>query len=181
MVKTGKKGVVRPGIVKPAKSSIVRYRKGMVIQNRDQGVPLFKKKGFSSQWAYNKVLPSHKRRFIFRIYVMCNIYKTPNNIFLTLTDAGSGQVILQLSGGKIGKKGPKRDTPNTAELLGRRFGEIFMELGYKRCITRINGPFDAFVRSAIRGILSKRVRMVQIRHIKNVSHNGVRPKNPKKK
>lgn len=139
----------------------------------------FKKKGVLSE--KNALLPKKKRRYLFPVYVICNIYKTPNNIFLTLTKVVTGKVVLQLSGGKIGKKGPKRDTPNTAELLGRKFGEIFREMGYKRCITKINGPFDAFVRSALRGILSKRVRMMQLRHVKNVSHNGVRLRNPRKK
>ena len=116
----------------------------------------------------------------FPVSVICHIYKTPNNIFLTLTLL-NGKVLVQLSGGNIGKKGPKRDTPNTAELLGRRFGEIFMSLGYKRCITKVNGPFDSFVRSALRGITSQRVRMMQLQHVKGVSHNGVRMRNPRKK
>ena len=121
-----------------------------------------------------------KKLYRFPVSVICHINKTHNNLFLTLTKL-DGTVLLQLSGGKIGKKGPKRDTPNTAELLGRRFGELFHSMGYKRCITKINGSFDGFVRSAVRGLVSRRVRMMQIQHVKGVSHNGIRSRKQRHK
>ena len=89
----------------------------------------------------NSTKKKKKKLYRFPVSVICHINKTHNNLFLTLTKL-DGTVLLQLSGGKIGKKGPKRDTPNTAELLGRRFGELFHSMGYKRCITKINGSFD---------------------------------------
>ncbi len=113
------------------------------------------------------------------VSVICYINKTKNNVFLTLTDL-EGKVILQFSGGNIGMKGPKRDTPNTAELLGRKFGSEMLLLGYKRCILRVNGPFNNFVKSAVRGIQFYKIRIMEVQQIKCVSHNGIRKKKPRR-
>ena len=129
----------------------------------------------------NRRRPRRWRLFFFYVPVCCHIYKTANNIFLTLVRVRDGKVLIQLSGGNLGKKGPKRDTPNTAELLGRLFGMRFNALGYNRCVMKVEDPFDAFVRSALRGISSYPIRMLQLRNIKGVSHNGVRLRNPRKK
>lgn len=104
---------------------------------------------------------------------VCYINKTKNNIFLTCTDS-TGNVKFQFSGGLIGMKGPKRNTPNAAELVGRRFGKEAEIVGYKSLHLKIKGALDGFVKSAIRGLQVYPLDLLQIEQIKGVSHNGVR-------
>ena len=111
---------------------------------------------------------------------VCHIYKSNNNLFMTLTKI-NGEVLLQLSGGKIGKKGPKKDTPNTAELIGRKFGASFVRMGFFRCILHVHGLYCPFVKSALRGFFSNRVRVMRIVQKVPISHNGVRMKKPRRK
>lgn len=121
-----------------------------------------------------------KRRYRVKVGQVCHIYRSNNNMFLTLTKI-NGEVLYQLSGGKIGKKGPKRDTPNTAELVGRRFGREFVRRGHYRCILHIHGLYDTFTKSALRGFMSNRVRVMQLVHKLPIPHNGIRFKKPRRK
>lgn len=120
-----------------------------------------------------------KKLYQFSVGVRCYINKTQNNVFVTLTDL-EGNVIIQLSGGNIGMKGPRRSTPNAAELVGRRMGARMLSLGHRRCIMVVKGPFDNIVKSVIRGLKVHRVRIMEMQQGKGVSHNGIRPRRPRR-
>lgn len=104
---------------------------------------------------------------------VCYINKTKNNIFLTCTDL-AGHVKFQYSGGSIGMTGPKRNTPNAAELVGRRFAKEAEFLGYLTYTVKIKGALDGFVKSALRGLQASNIKICQIEQIKSLAHNGVR-------
>ena len=102
---------------------------------------------------------------------------TFNNTIITMTD-NSGNVISQSSAGAKGFRGSRKSTPFEAQKAGESAAETAVELGMKTVDVYVKGP-GAGREAAIRAIQHAGIRVVSIKDVTPIPHNGCRP--PKKR
>ena len=102
---------------------------------------------------------------------------TFNNTIITMTD-NSGNVIAQSSAGAKGFRGSRKSTAFAAQKAGETAAETALELGMKTVDVFVKGP-GAGREAAIRAIQHAGIRVVSIKDVTPVPHNGCRP--PKKR
>ena len=102
---------------------------------------------------------------------------TFNNTIITMTD-NSGNVIAQSSAGAKGFRGSRKSTAFAAQQAGESAAETAVELGMKTVDVFVKGP-GAGREAAIRAIQHAGIRVVSIKDVTPVPHNGCRP--PKKR
>ena len=119
--------------------------------------------------------PSAKRsKKIVESEGIAHISATFNNVLITITDM-KGNALAWGTAGKAGFKGSKKSTPFAAtEGAGREA----MNLGVRRVHVRVQGPGSGR-ESAIQALASVGLRVVSIRDVTPIPHNGCRP--PKKR
>jgi len=105
------------------------------------------------------------------------IHASFNNIIISLTNR-SGQVISWGSAGRAGFRGSKKNTPYAAQIAANTASEIAYEAGLRSVEVFVKGP-GAGRESAIRAIDSSGIKVVKIKDMTPVPHNGCRP--PKKR
>tara|TARA_B110000438_G_scaffold242458_1_gene242020 strand:+ start:397 stop:780 length:384 start_codon:yes stop_codon:yes gene_type:complete len=102
---------------------------------------------------------------------------TFNNTIITMTD-NSGNVISQSSAGAKGFRGSRKSTAFAAQKAGESAAQVAVEYGMKTVDVLVKGP-GAGRESAIRAIQHAGIRVVSIKDVTPVPHNGCRP--PKKR
>jgi small subunit ribosomal protein S11 len=100
-----------------------------------------------------------------------------NNIIISLTN-NQGQVISWGSAGKAGFKGSKKNTPYAAQLAASTASQTALEAGLKNVEVLVKGP-GAGREAAIRAIDGSGIRVLRIKDVTPIPHNGCRP--PKKR
>jgi small subunit ribosomal protein S11 len=100
-----------------------------------------------------------------------------NNIIISLTN-NQGQVISWGSAGKAGFKGSKKNTPYAAQLAASTAAQTALEAGLKNVEVLVKGP-GAGREAAIRAIDGSGIRVLRIKDVTPIPHNGCRP--PKKR
>ncbi len=105
------------------------------------------------------------------------ISATFNNTLVTVTDP-QGNVISQSSAGAEGFKGSRKSTAFAAQKAGETAAKTAMEHGVKTVDVMVKGP-GAGRESAIRALQGAGIRVISIKDITPVPHNGCRP--PKKR
>jgi small subunit ribosomal protein S11 len=105
------------------------------------------------------------------------INATFNNTLITLTDP-QGNVISHSSAGSMGFRGSRKSTAFAAQRAGDTAARTAMEHGMRTVDVLVKGP-GAGRESAIRALQGAGIRVVSIRDISPVPHNGCRP--PKKR
>jgi small subunit ribosomal protein S11 len=105
------------------------------------------------------------------------INATFNNTLITLTDP-QGNVISHSSAGSMGFRGSRKSTAFAAQRAGDTAARSAMEHGMRTVDVLVKGP-GAGRESAIRALQGAGIRVVSIRDISPVPHNGCRP--PKKR
>jgi small subunit ribosomal protein S11 len=105
------------------------------------------------------------------------IHASFNNIIVSLTNR-SGQVISWGSAGKSGFRGSKKNTPYAAQMAAGGASVTAYEAGLRSVEVFVKGP-GAGRESAIRAIDSSGIKVVKIKDMTPVPHNGCRP--PKKR
>ena len=105
------------------------------------------------------------------------ISATFNNTLVTATDP-QGNVISQSSAGAEGFKGSRKSTAFAAQKAGETAAKNAIEHGVKTVDVMVKGP-GAGRESAIRALQGAGIRVVSIKDITPVPHNGCRP--PKKR
>jgi small subunit ribosomal protein S11 len=108
---------------------------------------------------------------------IAHISATFNNLLITITDM-RGNTLAWGSAGKAGFKGSKKSTPFAATVAAENCGREAMNLGLRRVHVRIQGPGSGR-ESAIQALASVGLRVVSIRDVTPIPHNGCRP--PKKR
>jgi len=108
---------------------------------------------------------------------VAHISATFNNTTITITDT-HGNAVSWGSSGKAGFKGSKKSTPFAATVAAENCGREAMNLGLRRVHVRVQGPGSGR-ESAIQALASVRLRVVSIRDVTPIPHNGCRP--PKKR
>jgi small subunit ribosomal protein S11 len=108
---------------------------------------------------------------------IAHIAATFNNLLITITDL-KGNALAWGSAGKAGFKGSKKSTPFAATVAAENCGREAMNLGLRRVHVRVQGPGSGR-ESAIQALASVGLRVVSIRDVTPIPHNGCRP--PKKR
>ena len=106
-----------------------------------------------------------------------HIAATFNNTIVTITDM-RGNTIAWGTAGKAGFKGSKKSTPFAATVAAEAVGREAMNLGVRRVHVRVQGPGSGR-ESAVQALASVGLRVVSIKDVTPIPHNGCRP--PKKR
>ena len=108
---------------------------------------------------------------------VAHITATFNNTLITVADT-AGNTVTWGSAGKAGFKGSKKSTSFAATVAAEQCGREAMNLGVKRIHVRVQGP-GAGRESAVQALASAGLRILSIRDVTPIPHNGCRP--PKKR
>lgn len=105
------------------------------------------------------------------------IHASFNNIIISVTNR-AGQVISWGSAGKSGFRGSKKNTPYAAQMAASSACSTAYEAGLRSVEVFVKGP-GAGRESAIRAIDTSGIKVLRIKDMTPVPHNGCRP--PKKR
>ncbi|MEE8061119.1 MAG: 30S ribosomal protein S11 [Gemmatimonadales bacterium] len=108
---------------------------------------------------------------------MAHISATFNNVLITITDL-QGNTLAWGSAGKAGFKGSKKSTPFAATVAAEQCGREVINMGLKRIHVRVQGPGSGR-ESAVQALASAGLKVMSIRDVTPIPHNGCRP--PKKR
>jgi small subunit ribosomal protein S11 len=108
---------------------------------------------------------------------IAHISATFNNLLITITDM-KGNTLVWGSAGKAGFKGSKKSTPFAATVAAENCAREAVNMGLRRVHVRVQGPGSGR-ESAIQALASAGLRVVSIRDVTPIPHNGCRP--PKKR
>jgi small subunit ribosomal protein S11 len=108
---------------------------------------------------------------------IAHISATFNNLLITITDL-KGNTLVWGSAGKAGFKGSKKSTPFAATVAAENCGREALNLGVRRVHVRVQGPGSGR-ESAIQALATAGLKVVSIRDVTPIPHNGCRP--PKKR
>ncbi|MBO4556166.1 MAG: 30S ribosomal protein S11 [Elusimicrobiales bacterium] len=117
--------------------------------------------------------PQAKRRLrtvaFARVYINCSF----NNTIITFTDEKGGAIAWSTSGSN-GFRGTKKGTPFAAQITASKAAARALEYGVKQAMVLVSGPGPGR-ETAIRGVAAAGIRIVSIRDITPIPHNGCRP------
>ena len=102
---------------------------------------------------------------------------TFNNTIVTIADE-SGNVIAWSSAGSKGFKGSRKSTPYAAQIAADHAASKAQEHGLKILTVKLKGP-GAGRETALRALQSRGFKILSIKDITPMPHNGSRP--PKKR
>ena len=100
-----------------------------------------------------------------------------NNTLITITD-NYGNTISWASAGKMGLKGSRKNTPFAAQLAADNAAKAAMALGLRKVSINVRGPGGGRD-GAIRSLVASGLKILTIRDVTPLPHNGCRP--PKKR
>ena len=106
-----------------------------------------------------------------------HIQSTFNNTLITLTDM-DGNALSWSSAGSNGFKGSRKSTPFAAQSAAEVAAKAAMEHGLKSVEVFVKGPGSG-IEAAIRALETAGLKVVSIKDITPIPHNGCRP--PKKR
>ena len=104
---------------------------------------------------------------------IAHISATFNNVLITITDM-RGNTIAWGTAGKAGFKGSKKSTPFAATVAAENVGREAMNLGVRKLHVLVQGPGSGR-ESAIQALASVGLRVVSIKDVTPIPHNGCRP------
>jgi small subunit ribosomal protein S11 len=96
-----------------------------------------------------------------------------NNIIVTVTNK-KGQVISWASAGKAGFRGSKKNTPYAAQVAATDATRTAFDEGLRAAEVFVKGPGSGR-EAAIRAIDAAGVRVLRIKDVTPIPHNGCRP------
>ena len=96
-----------------------------------------------------------------------------NNTMVTITDL-EGNLIAQSSSGARGFRGSRKGTPFAAQQAAYEAANRARDAGMHQCEVRVKGPGGGR-ESAIRAINNAGIRVITIRDVTPIPHNGCRP------
>jgi small subunit ribosomal protein S11 len=102
------------------------------------------------------------------------VTSTFNNTIITLTDP-NGNVLSWGSGGTAGFKGSRKSTPYAAQIAAEGAAQRAVEHGLREVEVVVKGP-GAGREAAVRALQSSGVRVLSIRDVTPIPHNGCRPR-----
>jgi small subunit ribosomal protein S11 len=102
------------------------------------------------------------------------VSSTFNNTIITLTDP-NGNVLAWGSGGTAGFKGSRKSTPYAAQIAAEGAAQRAIEHGLREVDVFVKGPGSGR-EAAVRALQSSGVRVLSIRDVTPIPHNGCRPR-----
>jgi small subunit ribosomal protein S11 len=96
-----------------------------------------------------------------------------NNTLITITD-NYGNTISWASAGKMGLKGSRKNTPFAAQLAADNAAKAAMALGLRKVSINVRGPGGGRD-GAIRSLVASGLKILTIRDVTPLPHNGCRP------
>ena len=102
------------------------------------------------------------------------VASTFNNTIITLTDP-NGNVLSWGSGGTAGFKGSRKSTPYAAQIAAEGAAQRAIEHGLREVEVFVKGP-GAGREAAVRALQASGVRVLSIRDVTPIPHNGCRPR-----
>ncbi len=102
-----------------------------------------------------------------------HIRSTFNNTIVTITDV-SGNTVAWASAGVRGFRGSRKSTPFAAQLAADEACKRASDHGVHTVSVRVSGP-GAGRESALRAVQSAGMRIISIKDVTPVPHNGCRP------
>jgi small subunit ribosomal protein S11 len=104
---------------------------------------------------------------------VAHIQATFNNTIITISD-NQGNVLAASSGGMKGFKGTRKGTPFAAQIAAEDAAKKAMDHGMKSIAVYVKGPGPGR-EPAIRSLQSAGLRIIMIRDVTPIPHNGCRP------
>jgi small subunit ribosomal protein S11 len=104
---------------------------------------------------------------------IANIKATFNNTIISLTD-NYGNVISWASAGIVGFKGSRKNTPFAAQQAAAKAAREAIDLGLSRVEVRVKGPGSGR-EAAIRALNITGLKILAIKDVTPIPHNGCRP------
>ena len=105
------------------------------------------------------------------------VQATFNNTIISITD-DSGNVIAWSSAGSKGFKGSRKSTPYAAQIAADTVATKAQEHGLKTLTVKLKGPGSGR-ETALRALQARGFKILSIKDVTPVAHNGSRP--PKKR
>ena len=105
------------------------------------------------------------------------VQATFNNTIVSITD-DSGNVIAWSSAGTKGFKGSRKSTPYAAQIAADAAATKAQEHGFKTLVVKLKGPGSGR-ETALRALQSRGFKIISIKDVTPMAHNGSRP--PKKR
>ena len=96
-----------------------------------------------------------------------------NNTIVTVTDL-KGNTISWCSAGVLGFKGAKKSTPYAAGVIAENAAKKAMDKGMRQVSVFISGP-GAGRETAIRSLQAAGLKVMKIKDVTPIPHNGCRP------
>jgi small subunit ribosomal protein S11 len=96
-----------------------------------------------------------------------------NNIIISLCNK-QGQVISWASAGKAGFRGSKKNTPYAAQIAASDAAQVAYDAGMRSAEVFVKGPGSGR-EAAIRAVDLAGIRVLKIKDVTPVPHNGCRP------
>ncbi len=124
-----------------------------------------------------------KKKKLFQYYIVdgrgqAHIKSTYNNTIISIADV-YGNVISWCSAGKAGFSGPKQSTPYAAQQVVKIAAEDAKAKGVKSVDVFVKGP-GAGRESAIRALEANGIKVLSIKDVTPVPHNGTRRPRPRR-
>lgn len=107
-----------------------------------------------------------------------HVLATYNNTLITLTDQ-SGNVLAYSSAGQCGFKGPKKATPYAAGVIVKSAVEKVKEFGLQEVAVFVKGVGTGR-ESAVRSLHAHGLKVVSIKDVTPIPHNGCRARKPRR-
>ena len=108
---------------------------------------------------------------------IAHVNATFNNTIITISD-DSGNVIAWSSAGSKGFKGSRKSTPYAAQIAADTAATKAQEHGLKTLTVKLKGPGSGR-ETALRALQSRGFKILSIKDVTPMPHNGSRP--PKKR
>lgn len=103
----------------------------------------------------------------------CHIQANFGNVIVTITDP-AGDTVSWSSAGHLGFKGSRKGTPFAAQVTAEDAAKKAMEAGMKSLDVYLKGP-GAGREPAIRALAAVGMRILSLKDVTPVPHNGCRP------
>lgn len=104
---------------------------------------------------------------------LCFVQAGFGNVIVTMTDP-KGDTVAWSSAGHLGFKGSRKGTPFAAQMAAEDASKKALEAGMKSVDVFLDGP-GAGREPAIRAISASGIRVLSLKDVTPIPHNGCRP------
>ena len=101
------------------------------------------------------------------------IQATYNNTIVTITDK-LGNTLVWGSSGTLGFKGTRKGTPYAAQIVSSNLAKKALDMGVRQVLVFVTGPGGGR-ETAVRALQAEGLRVVGIKDMTPLPHNGCRP------